>query len=378
MERHDDIDVVRERAGDAVAGTHAERRQRVRGAVREPVDVGVAEPSRARDEELPIGVVGEDPVEDLGRPCAGSGRASSCGENYRTRSRVARVSERSVLAGASGASGYPAVASVRSGGGDEHAGRASPSSEAEGIGALTIGGFTEEVCARFAANEALVFDDPLRGGETVRWTYADLRDQARRVAKALIAAGLGKGARVGVLMGNRPEAVAALLGAPMAGAVAVPLSTFSPMPELEYLAASRRHLGAAHPDPPARPQLRRRRRRARPCRVPVPRARRAAVGDPSWDEFLATGDAVDDAALDGRIGEVHESDHGLIIYSSGTTDRPKGMLHTNRAPDPAVLVPAQVFGRHEGTRMWTRAARSSGRPASTPRWARRSPADGAG
>ena len=73
----------------------------------------------------------------------------------------------------------------------------------------------------------------------------------------------------------------------------------------------------------------------------------------SWDEFLASGDAVDDATLDGRIDEVHESDHGLIMYSSGTTDRPKGMLHTNRAPTLQFWFQKRIFGRHEGTRLWT-------------------------
>ena len=52
-----------------------------------------------------------------------------------------------------------------------------------GIGALTLGGFLDEVADRFGPNEALVFDDPLRDGETVRWTYADLRREARRVAR---------------------------------------------------------------------------------------------------------------------------------------------------------------------------------------------------
>ena len=35
-----------------------------------------------------------------------------------------------------------------------------------GIGALTMGAFLEEVAARFAPNEALVFDEPLRSGAT--------------------------------------------------------------------------------------------------------------------------------------------------------------------------------------------------------------------
>jgi acyl-CoA synthetase (AMP-forming)/AMP-acid ligase II len=77
------------------------------------------------------------------------------------------------------------------------------------------------------------------------------------------------------------------------------------------------------------------------------------VGDASWDAFLASGDAVDDDALDRRITEVHESDHGLIIYSSGTTDRPKGMLHTNRAPALQFWFQRRFFGRHEATRLWT-------------------------
>lgn len=224
--------------------------------------------------------------------------------------------------------------------------------ETDGIGATTFGRFVEDVCAQFAGNEALVFDDPLRGRNTVRWTYADVRREVRRVAKAVVAAGLGKGARVGVLMGNRPEAVAALLGVSMAGAVAVPLSTFSPVPELEYLV---RHadisvvltqtslLGRAFGD-----DVRSLDRSQLPYLREV-----AVVGDESWDEFLARGDAVEDAILDERIAEVHESDHALIMYSSGTTDRPKGMLHTNRGPTLQFWFQRRYFGRHEGTRMWT-------------------------
>ena len=227
-----------------------------------------------------------------------------------------------------------------------------PLADAEGIGARTIGAFTEEVCARFAGNEALVFDDPLRGEETVRWSYADVRFHARRVAKAVVAAGLGKGARVGVLMGNRPEAVAALLGAPMAGAVAVPLSTFSPLPELEYL--------LRHADVSlllTQTNLLERDFLADAERLDARDLpfldRVAAVGDASWDALLAEGEAVDEAVLDRRIAEVHEADHALIIYSSGTTDRPKGMLHVHRSPALQFWFQRRLFGRHEGTRVWT-------------------------
>jgi acyl-CoA synthetase (AMP-forming)/AMP-acid ligase II len=227
-----------------------------------------------------------------------------------------------------------------------------PLAEADGVGATTFGAFTEQVCARYGPNEALVFDDALRDGMTVRWSYADLRREVRRVAKAVVAAGLGKGARVGVLMGNRPEAVAALLGASMAGAVSVPLSTFSPLPELEYLL---RHADVSILLTQTELLGRNLARETETLdRGEFPFLEQtAAVGATSWDDFLASGSAIDDATLDRRIAEVHESDHGLIIYSSGTTDRPKGMLHTNRGPTLQFWFQRRYFGRDERTRLWT-------------------------
>lgn len=226
-----------------------------------------------------------------------------------------------------------------------------PLDEVDGIGALTMGGFLEEVAARFASNDALVFDDPLRGGATTRWSYADLRRQARRIAKVLVADGVGRGDRIVVLMGNRPEAVAALFGTTMAGAVVVPLSTFSTKRELAFLLADCEAsvvltqvsmLARSFADDVA------------DLRSKLPRLRTVvAVGDPGWDDFLARGDEVDDTLIDERIAATSPADHGLIIYSSGTTSRPKGMVHTQRAPTLQFWVQAQLFRRHEATRMWT-------------------------
>lgn len=229
-----------------------------------------------------------------------------------------------------------------------------PLSSAPGIGALTMGAFLTEVARRFAGNEALVFDDPLADGRTTRWTYAELEAECRRVAAALVAAGVGKLGRVGVLMGNRPEAVAGLFGAGLAGAVAVPLSTFSTKAELSFLLAhadievvltQTELLGHRFVDDVASLTA------ADPAAFPYLR-KVAAVGL-DWGDFLATGDGVDDALIDARAGQVTPADHGLIIYSSGTTDRPKGMLHVHRSPTLQFWLEAQIFGRHERTRMWT-------------------------
>ena len=71
-----------------------------------------------------------------------------------------------------------------------------------------------------------------------RWSYRDLWDRSIEVARALVACGLGKGERIGVLMTNRAEFLSAVFGSALAGGIAVPLSTFSTAHELEYLVAS--------------------------------------------------------------------------------------------------------------------------------------------
>ncbi len=246
-----------------------------------------------------------------------------------------------------------------------------PLEEAEGVGALTLPGFLDEVSRRHAGNEALVFDDPLLDGATVRWTYADLAGHARQVAKALIRFGVSKGARVGILMGSRPEAVAAFFGASLAGGVAVPLSTFSPAPELDYLL---RHADISvlltqdrllrrrfvddivglcpEADVPGDGPIRSSRFPFLTAVAAVGlEARRGRVA--GWEQFLRAGGDVADELLDARASEVSPADEGVISYSSGTTDRPKGMLHSQRAPSVQFWIQARVFARHDRTRLWT-------------------------
>jgi fatty-acyl-CoA synthase len=239
--------------------------------------------------------------------------------------------------------------------------RGPPLETEEGIGALTLPGFLSEVTQRYADRQALTFRD------SIRWTYADLWHEARRVAKALIAAGLQRGARVALLMGNRPEWVASAYGAAMAGAVLVPLNTYLETPELDYVVAhsdatfvlmQRSLLRHQYLDELLElcPELE---RGTLSAGFPFLRgafcidlnSRRGAVRP--WEEFLHDGDEISDGIIDAAIRQVTPADDALIIYTSGTTAKPKGVLHAHRA----AALQAWRYVRHlrldQEVRSWT-------------------------
>ena len=219
-----------------------------------------------------------------------------------------------------------------------------PVAAVTGIGALTLGGFVEQVCAAHSGREALVFDDPLDGGATVRWTYGDLLRETRAVARSLVAAGVQPTDRVAILMANRPQAVAAFFGAALTGAVVTPLSTFSTRSELEQL------LALAEPSV----LLGQTRMGTRDFAADLAEARcRIVLVGRDWDAFLLEGDAVSDEVADAVAASVTPDSDGLLIFSSGTTALPKGVLHGHRAPTLQFWIQAQLFGRTPDTRMWT-------------------------
>jgi fatty-acyl-CoA synthase len=183
-----------------------------------------------------------------------------------------------------------------------------------------------------------------------RLTYAALLQRARGLSRALLAAGLGKGTKVAVLLGNRPEFVVATFGIAMAGGVVVPISTLAEADERYHILnhsdaallivqdrlsnhAYLDELAADHPGLV----------KARPGRITdatFPFLRRVvAIGDDAraspavetWDEFLSGGAVIGDELVDACSAEVYPSDDAMIVYTSGTTALPKAVLHTHRS-----------------------------------------------
>ena len=102
----------------------------------------------------------------------------------------------------------------------------------EGLGSLTLPGFIAEIGATHAGRQALRWR--ALAGTDRSWTYAEMHAQSLKVARALLAAGAGRGTRVGLLISNRPEWICSMFGTAMAGGVTVALNTFSTLQELEY------------------------------------------------------------------------------------------------------------------------------------------------
>jgi fatty-acyl-CoA synthase len=207
---------------------------------------------------------------------------------------------------------------------------------------LTMGRFLAEIASRHGDRPAIRFE----GGEL---SYRELAHDARELARALVGAGVVKGARVALLMANRPEWVVSAFAVGLVGGVLVPVNTFATRSELDYilrhsdsalllLAPSLlkhrflddllgAHPGIARGEPgrlrvPALPQLR---------RVVALGTGVARGGVEGWDDLLAQGHDVSDGLMEALAAEVEPSDDGLIIYTSGTTANPKGVVHTQRA-----------------------------------------------
>jgi fatty-acyl-CoA synthase len=221
-----------------------------------------------------------------------------------------------------------------------------PLADEPGLGSLTVAGFLRDVTRMYGEREALVW----RTSDGVtRWTYTQLWEGAIEVARALRACGLGKDSRVGVLMTNRPEWLAAVFGTALAGGVAVTLSTFSTPPELDYLlrasavsvllfertvltkdfaailAELEPAIGTIQPGQPGTLES---------ARYPFLR-RLALLGEPApgietWDEFLAYGRTEPRELVEATASAVHPSDAAVLFFSSGSTSKPKGILSAHR------------------------------------------------
>ena len=202
----------------------------------------------------------------------------------------------------------------------------------------TVPALVHRAAREFGDLEAVVAQD-------VRWTFAELAERAERAARAFIAAGVEPGDRVAIWAPNIPEWIEAVLGIHLAGGVLVPLNTRFKGPEAAQILDRSRaklllcvngFLGNNYVEMLDGFEL------THLAQTVVLRGEQPN-GTIGWAQFLNT-------TTDAALPDVGESDLSDILFTSGTTGQPKGVLATHHQTVRVFTDWSDIIGLRRGDR----------------------------
>ena len=211
----------------------------------------------------------------------------------------------------------------------------------------TIPAMMRDGARRFGDAEAVV-DGERRVG------FSELSVIVRKVARALLASGFERGDRVAVWAPNSLEWIVAALGVSTAGGVLVPVNTRFRGAEAAYvlrrsrarvLFTVRGFLDTDYPELLAS------------AGVELPELGETVLlsgdGDAvsvGWSEFLARARHVPETGIDARVESLGPDDPSDVVFTSGTTGNPKGVVMTHGQTLRAYLDWADWVALREGDR----------------------------
>lgn len=182
----------------------------------------------------------------------------------------------------------------------------------------TIPELLDRVAASFPERKAIV-----NGSKTIY--YPELKSESESFAKGLLAAGIRMGDTIGIWCPNRWEWIVACLGSQLIGAVVVPLNTRMRSAEItgilerakvRLLVSIGNFLGHYYPD-----MVR---------AICSDNIKLVVVdgrdGDESWADFIQRGQAIDDRELADASSLVVKDSVLDLLFTSGTSGQPKGVL----------------------------------------------------
>jgi acyl-CoA synthetase (AMP-forming)/AMP-acid ligase II len=207
--------------------------------------------------------------------------------------------------------------------------------------ATTLPALLRRNSARDGAKAAIITDD-----RTL--THEELDRDSRALAARFVAAGVGKGARVGILLPNGIEWPAIAAAAWRIGAVVVPLSTLLRPPELEaqlrlaavtHLVLARAFRGRTYADDleavaPGGTAATSAGRRS--PHLPALRHVWLATNDASLMQNFSASATPETAVVDALEHAVRPADDFVVLFTSGSRGAPKGTMHTHGSALAAV------------------------------------------
>jgi acetyl-CoA synthetase/medium-chain acyl-CoA synthetase len=219
--------------------------------------------------------------------------------------------------------------------------------------ASTYANFEWEVPERFNFGRDVVDEWPEErpamiwlgeSGEERRLTFGDFSRLSNRIANAMRDVGVGRGDRVMVLLGKFPEWHAILTGLLKLGAIAIPCAPQLRSGDLKFRAE---HSGsvAMVSGPEGIGEVEK-------MRTDAPNLKHfVSVGEENdgWEPF----EGLVEGASDDFTAEDALSDEGaFILYTSGTTKNPKGVLHTHGYTYAKRMQAQYWLDLQEGDRLW--------------------------
>jgi fatty-acyl-CoA synthase len=199
----------------------------------------------------------------------------------------------------------------------------------------TVGGVLRTAAVQTPDRIALISGDP-EPARRRQWTYRELLTGAERAARALRAR-FAPGEPVAVWAANCPEWVLLEFAAALAGLTLVTVNPAYQADELAHVLGHSRarglflaagHRGASLPDILAE------------VRGQLPDLREVIpLGE--WDRFCASGDG-------GPLPEVDPASAAQVLYTSGTTGRPKAAVLTHRGLTNNARLAASAIGMRDG------------------------------
>ncbi len=187
-------------------------------------------------------------------------------------------------------------------------------------------------------------------GEKETYTYAQLKELTNKFAHVLTENDVVKGDRVFIFLPPIPERYVAFLGILKTGAiVGTMFAAFQEMALLDRLKDSEAEMVITSAE--LYPRIER-------IRKDLPHLQRIVIVDrgneplPEGDGMVSYKEAMAKAPGDFDVVHTHENDYSYMLYTSGTTGKPKGVVHDHQDLLQAITSTRYVLDIHEDDIYW--------------------------